>query len=288
MRLAFFTDLHHGGTAAGFMQQRRFLGGAPWVTAQLAERARDEHWDLLVLGGDLVEEATREQIDQATSLCRQIDCPTLVCLGNHDVNRADAVTHWHAALRCWPHARLADARADFADATILALNNPWLDALGTGRLYWEPGSNPLPTLLPAHLAWLDTELSRGTGPAILCIHCPTHAIPPEQTGLATPIHESPAAYGDLLHSLLNRHPRAKLVLSGHNHVSCATTIHNRLHASVSAVGEVPYQYVTVDVDGSSLTMKTRTLGTPPGGPALDPAKPWVTGRPADRAFTTPR
>lgn len=288
MRLAFFTDLHHGGTAAGFMQQRRFLGGTPWVTAQLAARARDEHWDLLVLGGDLVEEATREQIDQATALCRQIECPTLVCLGNHDLNRADAMTHWKHALRSWPQAQLADARTQLAGITILALTNPWLDALGIGRLYWEPGTNPTPSFLFEQLGWLDRQIYTAPGPVIVCVHCPTHAIPPEQTGLSGPIHKSPYSYGEFLNTVLDRSPEVRLVLSGHNHVSTATRIKKRIHASVSAVSEVPYQYLLVEADEDQVSVETRTLGDPPNGPALDPIKPWVTGRPPDRAFILPR
>jgi 3',5'-cyclic AMP phosphodiesterase CpdA len=254
----------------------------------LARRAREERWDLLVMGGDLVEEATREQIGEAAGLCRGIECPTLICLGNHDVNQADALEHWRSAIEGWPEAKLADARVDVGGVTVLGLSNPWVDALGVGRLYWEPATNPVPTLWETQWAWLEAELGRGEGPAIVCVHCPTHAIPPEQTGLAGPIHESPEAYGKMLESVLGRHGRVKLVLSGHNHASCAVRVGRRVQASVSAISEVPYQYVCVDVDGEGLVMETHRLGSPPTGPEVDASKMWVMGRASDCGCRLPR
>ena len=163
-----------------------------------------------------------------------------------------------------------------------------VDALGVGRLYWEPGTEPIPTFLAAELQWLDEQLCRTAGPAIVGVHCPTHAIPPEQTGLAASLHESPDAYGRALHAILDRHPQVRLVLSGHNHVSSAVRIHQRIHASVSAISEVPYQYLIVDADQQQFAVATGTLHPPRDGPTSNPAKSWVMGRPGDRAFTTSR
>jgi len=273
MRIIFITDLHIGAGPSGFHQQTRFINGESTILTAL----RQHTCDLLVLLGDQVESGNAASISRCVDLFAPLDVPTIVCLGNHDVDHPPAFDRWQTALRRWPQATLADAAIDLLDARVLALNNHWLDALGTPRLYWQPGSNPIPTLLPQQRDWLHTQLTTHQKPTILAIHAPPHAIPPSQTGLAKPIHESPAAYTAELAALAKAHPHLRLIISGHNHVCCPAKFHTCHVLSLSAISEVPHQFACIDITPAALTLTVQPLGQLPSGPTPNTQKPWVPG-----------
>lgn len=70
--------------------------------------------------------------------------------------------------------------------------------------------------------------------------------------LALPIlavlgNHEPEAYVKPIMERLDRHPRARLVLSGHCHAQCATWHGERLHLSASALNESPFELRLIEL-----------------------------------------
>jgi 3',5'-cyclic AMP phosphodiesterase CpdA len=284
MRIAFITDLHVLGTLAGYHMQPRYVGGERWLARQMAQRQRAEAWDLLLIGGDLVEEATAGQIREALDAWGEVACPILAALGNHDLNRPAALDLWRDLSQRWPRVTLGDVSREVQGVHLIVLNNHWLDALGTPRAYWQSGTAPVASLTDEQLAWLDTVLQLSAAPAVVCVHAPLHGVPPTQSGHAKTLEPAPPAYGTQLATVLDRHPQVRLVLSGHNHMFCASRVAGRVHLSVSALSETPHQYLLLEVVAGRITVTTRSLGPAPEGPVVDSVKQWVLGLPGDREF----
>jgi 3',5'-cyclic AMP phosphodiesterase CpdA len=283
MRIAFITDIHIGATAAGWQQQPRWCEGIPAVLAALAARLAELRPDLLIIGGDIVENAAADAVNGAVSALRDLPCPTLVCLGNHDLTEPASYPFWRRALWDWPRATLADRMLEFPECDVIGLNNHWLDG-GEAKLFWNR-QMPAATLTADQLRQLDAWLARRSDrPAVLAMHAPLFPLPPQLTGRAEPSDVPPPAYAEEVKALLQRHRRLRLVLSGHCHAACATPLSGSCtHLSATSLTEVPFQFPLVEVSPRGVSVRTEQLGLS-GGAAMNSEKAWVMGRGADRQF----
>lgn len=292
MKIVFATDLHLGAAEGDFHQQAYWAEGLPHLVECLVDRLQRWKADMLLLGGDLVGDVSPQRILQCVDLLRRIELPTFVCLGNHDLSCADAISLWRDALARWPSARLADAAVSFPACDLILLNNHWIDDLAGQRrpeLRWRRGSPNHPCLTAGQIQWLDQALVSGPAkrPAIVAVHADLDALPPELTGLPQPIHVPPADYADAFNAVADRHPRLRLVLNGHNHATHALRQGRRAHMTCGSMSEFPFYVRLVEVTADAIDVTTRSLCDPPADLRIDPGAAWVLAREQDRTARIP-
>lgn len=248
----------------------------------LNDAVRSHRVDLTLCGGDFTDLGSESEIAHASKLFRGWTGPLAVCLGNHDLACADSLARWRATVGDMMH--LADNAIDVGAWTVLLMNTAWeLD--GEPGWQWKPVGAPIERLMDAQIDWLESQLSKSRDrPTILVIHAPTHALPPALTGRGVDLHVPSAAYTALLDRMLDLYPQVKLVLSGHNHVTCARRHPGRIHLSLSSIVEPPFEYCLIRTTPRSLHAEVRASIPLPATARYDPAKAWVNGRPSDRTI----
>lgn len=151
--------------------------------------------DFVLISGDLVNDARPESYAVLRDLLTALPWPVRLAMGNHDDR---------AALRRIvlgePEAADAPYRYAFAagGTTFLVLDS-WERDTQAGRLD------------RAQLDWLDAELARSPGPAVVCVHHP-----PLPTGIEW-IDRLRLVNGEALIEVLARHANVRLLLCGHIH-----------------------------------------------------------------------
>lgn len=287
MRIAYLTDSHLGATSHGFHQQPCWVGGMQELIQRLRNLLDEQQVELVMHGGDLVEEATDQQIQQALA---DVDClgrPVLMCLGNHDLCQPGAIDRWREAVAGFPQITLADAHLAFDDVDLYALNNHWA-ADGQVELFWDPTPpfRHVPAWGDGQLDWLDERLGKfHDRPAILMVHTQVDLI----HGQAAPELDGyiPPDYTDPLNALLDKHPHCRLGLFGHCHVTRAIGHSQRIHLTTGAFGELPFYVRLIDVRQRTISVQTVPLGEPPPGLSIDQARRWVLGDKGDQQFIWP-
>ena len=180
--------------------------------------------DLVVISGDLVDTPRKEEYDHLLTLLAPLALPFAAIPGNHD-----------------DRALLRAALPDQAYApTGGALN--MTHAVGEIDVVLIDSSVPGAAhgaLDAATLAWLDTTLAGSTArPALLFLHHP-----PFVTGIAHMDAQNLRNAADL-GTILNKHPRARLVAAGHVHRATVTTF-----AGIAAtICPAPNHAVALDLD----------------------------------------
>jgi 3',5'-cyclic AMP phosphodiesterase CpdA len=288
--LLFLTDSHLGATEEGFQQRPRRPDLLAPLYAQLRHLVQQHAVDLLIHGGDLTEAGTAEQIEQAVALHRSLPVAQALCLGNHDLATPRSLELWRAASQGAAPWRLADQAIHLNDMDLFLLNAAWRHGQ-RADFYWDPRTAPDEMLLESQLAWLQGQLEgSSTRPAVLVVHPPLDALPVALTGAPEPLHRPQPAYAQALHELLDRHPRVKLVLSGHNHVTCATHHGRRVQLSSSSLIEPPFEVRLIRIARRGLEIQTVPLLADSPAEAdhaamdLIAGKAWVNGRADDRTI----
>ncbi|MGW3963885.1 metallophosphoesterase [Amycolatopsis sp. NPDC005003] len=155
--------------------------------------------DAVVVTGDIADHGTAEEYVRAAELLKH-PAPVLMCPGNHDVRAA-----FRTGLLALP---ASDGPIDLAHevgGVLFALCDSTIPGRGAGFLADET------------LAWLDSVLSGGDGPAFVAFHHP-----PVEVGV--PLVDAIRQSGeDRLAAVLARHPRVKALLAGHVHTGASTT-----------------------------------------------------------------
>jgi 3',5'-cyclic AMP phosphodiesterase CpdA len=276
--LLLITDTHAGAGAGGFQQQPRCPDLLPEIYAGVRALAAKHHPDLVLHAGDITDNA---DLNHAALMLRALDLPLAACLGNHDLTRPDSHAKWRAL--DFPALKLADAVLSLDQVDVILLNNLWRHGQDAA-LFWD-GANPIEALVDRQLQWLDRELSRNPDrPACLLVHAPPDAIPPRLTRLAHDIHKPQPPYSASLNKVLDAHPRTKLVLSGHNHVNCATAYPRRHHLTTASISEVPFELRLIRFSPGSLRVETLPAIQKPPDSRYDQNKAWANGRPEDRTI----
>lgn len=287
LKIAYITDSHLGAHADGFHQQPCWVGGLPTLLDRLRQFIAAQEIDLLVHGGDLVESATPEQIDQSLAQIASLGVPVLMCLGNHDVCRQGAFAQWRKAVGAHDAITLADAHHQTDEADLYILNNHWT-ADGRTGMFWDPTPpfRYVPGWADGQLAWLDERLARFRDrPAIVIVHTQVDAI---HTQTMPELDEYiPDQYTLPFKAVLDRHAHCRLVLCGHCHVTASVAHGPRMHVTTGAFCEAPFQVRLLEVGQRAIGVSTVTMGPTPDGLNIDPARAWTLGEKADRQFVLP-
>jgi len=288
-RIAYITDLHVGGRPEGDWHPQPFNPDKlPAIFNALRAWLDREQVEVLIVGGDLVEAADQSRIETGIRSLATLERTVVMTLGNHDLVTPEkddrAMTLWRHALceRDWLH--IDDTHLALPGIDVLSLNNHWLDKDDQPKLVWIPGGINRPAVTDAQFDWLDGKLAEHDDrPALLAIHAPLRGVPARLNAERATIDVPVTSYTQPLSALLDRHPRLRLVLSGHSHVCFTQHIGNRIESSTAAFTESPCDVRLIDVAPGSITVRTDALH-PPGIRPMDQSRAWVGGDDGDRAF----
>ena len=283
-RILFLTDTHLGAAPDSWGRHPPRPDLLPTLFRALAERLRKDPVDLVVHGGDLTSDGSRPQQEQAAALLDLLPAPSVLVLGNHDLQAEGAYGRW---TREW--ARLLPGtdyslRCDEADLYVLC--NQWRGAETLPAYAWSELDRDIPCLTDQQLAWLERQLARRHDrPAIVAVHHQLHALPLALTGVKVVNSEAPPGYAAALSRVLDKHPRVRLVLTGHCHATCAVRAGERLVITTGAFCEPPFHYRLIEIKNASIAVTTHAAVDPAAiGAEMNPDNAWSTGRESDRTF----
>jgi 3',5'-cyclic AMP phosphodiesterase CpdA len=292
MKFAFITDYHLEATPADFHSQTYYDGGHAAIARGLHSFMVRNHVDVLLLGGDMTHTTSDAEIARFFHLFKEIRAPIYMCLGNHDLARSAETDHlalWKAALAPYRNFHLAPAFAALDGVDLIAFNPQWSDAHGNGHFFWSAETPCSARISPADLAWLESVMAKNPGrPAMLVAHEGLDPVPPALSGLPEDIHVPAAEYARPLTTLLDRYPRVRLVLSGHNHVTLATRCNGRVHTTTGSTSEYPCAARLIETTPREIRVTTHPLVEWPARIARvpGPRAAWATGRETDRTIVT--
>lgn len=181
--------------------------------------------DLVVITGDLVDHGTDEEYAHLTSLLAPLLIPVVGVPGNHDVREP--------MRRAFP---LGYASGDGPLDQAIALGGLDLYLLDS-----SVAGQPHGALGEATLAWLDAELGRSRErPALIALHHP-----PFLAGIWHMDRQNLRDAGALA-GIVGRHPRIRLIVSGHVHRATLT----RFAGVPTTICPAPCHVVALDLDRS--------------------------------------
>jgi 3',5'-cyclic AMP phosphodiesterase CpdA len=262
MKLIQFTDFHLRLTPAPqtqFHMQPFWAGDSRELFLRLGKLAGQA--DALLFTGDAAHGGGAEEIAVFFDLLAEAAAgkPVFIVAGNHDAVHAQWTDYFQRGIDKYPNIRFHDGNYPLGELDILLANNHYLHRDGTSARSWPEGFFPVPVLNPVEAQKLDDQLAlQPHRPALLMIHCPTHALPATLSDYGPGVIPGMDLYRKTLHAVLDKHPRVRLVLSGHVHLN-ATRIyeHNRLHQSLASISEYPFQVRMIDLTSSGF--QTRLL-----------------------------
>jgi 3',5'-cyclic-AMP phosphodiesterase len=198
--IAQISDLHikaPGSLAYGRVDTAGALERCVAALNELAPRP-----DFVVISGDLADTPTSQEYQHLLRLLRPLQCPFGGIPGNHDSREM--------------------MRAAFPDAACASRSGPLNQRVEVGQLDLVlldssvPGK-PHGELDAATLHWLETTLvSAQDRPALLFLHHP-----PFKTGVGHMDRQNLFNAGELA-EIVTRHPRARLIATGHVHRAVLT------------------------------------------------------------------
>jgi len=282
MKFIYLADTHIGGADnSGYHQQPRFIAQLYVLIDTLSEYLRDNpDISFVAHGGDLLEEVTIENIKTAQEMFTRLPCPVYLALGNHDMTVPGSIKLWlEYAPEFFPGNDINFSIHE-KDVTLDFFCCNW----GPVPYFWNPSIEQIPWLAPKEmlrLEWKDMK----TKNRIAIMHSPIFGLPPEQTGMNTPLHP-PAE--NFTHAILDAidGTNIRLVLGAHNHMNM-NILYRRTHfVTTSAFIEIPFEFKVVDAASDKVTMITISLNRTTGLPLnYDFNKTFVQGRLCDRAFS---
>ena len=236
LRFFFFTDTH-----AGFVLTEKFV-----------REANRERPDLLVDGGDIVEEGTQPEFDRAFADRARLESPLAMVTGNHDVLRRGPITQ--------EPPKLADFQSFDRKGVLFVLLDNENEEI-SDELFRK----------------LETDLEANKGkPTIVALH-----VPPVLTreagfvklrkivpfGAASPKMKDPVQV-ERFKSLMKKY-EVSAVLAGHTHAPSETTIDGTQYVVAGAVGGktpgagIAHEYLDIRVAGRNVQIKRVPLDRPP-------------------------
>lgn len=281
--IAFVTDTHIGSDTTGFQQQPRRPDLIPACMDGLSGLLHQHRCAALLHGGDIIDSGSPQEIIEAGRIFSSLEIPTLCSLGNHDLGHSTSCDGWR--MQQEPALRFADTVMHLNEADVIAVNTLW-ECDGAAGLYWEHRQGYRETIGAAQLQWLDEQLGAGEDkrPAIVMIHVGLDGLPTEVTGMAEVIHRPLGAYSAAIEDVLDRHPRVKLVLSGHSHVNFSVARGGRVHLTSTSLIEPPFEMRLIRVGRNSMEIETLPVIPSPENVVYLPEFAWVNGRPQDRVL----
>ena len=278
-RFIYLSDTHWGVDAPGYTMQ----ASQPTMLPQLLDALGEwigEHGpvDFVLHGGDMVDSTSAENIERAAEHF-QLPVPVYLCLGNHDLTRADAVDMW---LDLAPQFFIDSPNftLETPDVLLHVVPNQW----GSAPYFWN--GVQLPHFLPEQEVFLSTALKRRPDKVhVLSTHSPFCGVPIDQTGFDGPFHQPPLDFVERGRGLLHAHSHLHALLGAHSHINTCIAQGNGHFVTTSSFVEVPYDFKCVEIADGRLSMTTHSLDRSVDFCAsYDYEKTFVQGRACDRAF----
>jgi Icc protein len=201
--------------------------------------------DFVLITGDVIDQATEEEIGHFNNLLARLEKPWHFVPGNHDgfIDPAhpDALPPSEAVARL--DRRFSPETAGVQQATFSREVGAGVRLIGLDTRRSEDWSGEIG---PAQLEWLEAELDvSGDDCVIIALHHPLHNLSPINT------REWWSNFvcnnGAEIEVLLDRHPQVKLVISGHHHVQQLKRRGGRLHVCTAALTGYPCVYRLIRV-----------------------------------------
>ncbi|MFC1974993.1 metallophosphoesterase family protein [Chloroflexota bacterium] len=218
-----------------------------FLTGIVAIFNQTDDLDFVLITGDLFDTASQEELDHFQQAIRTLKKPWYVIPGNHDrrdMNASEGLTrhqfarHFNSQINSRPTA--PESQAGYWSLTIKS--NIQLIGLDSNRDRDWGG-----IIDTVQFEWLENELATHADKLIiLAVHHPLHPLAPidhhpEWTNFVC--DNDP----DML-ALLDRHPQAKIVLTGHHHLTKIDTLGQRVHLACPAMVIYPCAYRTLRVN----------------------------------------
>lgn len=277
-RFIFLADTHLGANPMGYTQQPGYPERIGELIPALESLVRDVGGvDVILHGGDMVDTASARAISDAAALFPAA-LPVRLCLGNHDLSCDGALDLWmrHGA-RFFPGGE-PDYTIAAPGCAVHVLTTHW----SATPFLWKDTLDE--HFLHGQLDWLDEQVRRcGNDVQMLVTHSPARGVPPDQTGLAEPLHPPTPAFQGTIDAILRRHPQIRCVLGAHTHMNMNAVSGSIHRVTVSSFVETPFECKLFEVEQGKVSMTTVSLaGRLSFKAEYDAAKHYVQGREQDR------
>jgi Calcineurin-like phosphoesterase len=265
MKLLQFTDFHLRLTPAPgsqFHVQPLWQGELRGLFSRIGKIAKEV--DAIAFTGDAAHGGGSKELATFFDLLAEaaVDKPVFIVAGNHDAVHHDWEDYFRRGCEKYRNMRFEDGVYACGEMDIALVNNEYLTPAGVVSESWPEICFPIPAMSDSRAEKLNTALSSTSiKPAIALIHCPTHMLPPAMIDFSgRGVLAGMDRYRDTLHSVLDRHPRVKTVLSGHVHFNSSMVASNgRTQHSLASVAEYPYQVRIVEIGSSKCTSRLAAL-----------------------------
>ncbi len=255
-KFAYLTDTHFGAGKDGYHLQPRHLIDSAELFDRLANWIADQDLSFVVHGGDIVDDGTEAEIENAVDLCRRLPVPTYLALGNHDLAQPDSITHWrNKGTDLLPGGRDCFS-VDAGTAALYVVGHHWNSDT---PYFWDKGKPQQPQLSVQQIKAIDAFLDGAQCPVIVVTHAPLNAVSTTQTGGTTPFHPPYSPYVDNWTRLGQKHSNLQLVLTGHNHAHSNFDQETFTSCTTAAFGEIPAQVRLISIDSKKIHIETISL-----------------------------
>jgi len=222
------------------------LGGqsAGWLKDVITELSRQTHLDMVLISGDLVDNALPSEFSQFGQIINRLTRPCHIIPGNHDRRDLNSVTglsryefaqHFNPQIADRPND--GQAQAGYWSLAV----HPQIQVIGLDSIRDADWSGVIDA---PQMAWLEEELTHHNDKfVIVMVHHPLRKLAPidSQAGWTNFVCNN----GAEVLALLDRHPQVKLVLTGHHHCTKADLVGARLHLASPAIAIYPCAYRTI-------------------------------------------
>lgn len=282
VRFIYLTDTHIGADPVGYHQQPAYPGKIDQLIEALHLKIKQESIDFIIHGGDLVDYCQPHLIQSTAKLFEQLSVPMYLCLGNHDLDRTDALNVW---LEYTPNLFIYDT-PDYEIVTdtcvIHVVPNHWNP---DRNFYWKETGVQHPRFTNSQLTQLTTNINKNPDKAhVLVTHNPIYGMDTDQSDLPETLHNVPDSFQRTVEDLLHRHHNLHLVLSGHSHFNTIKQTKQAVLVNGSSFVETPFEYKIIEVTDNDFQVETHRLNlTNPGfKPEYNQNRACVQGRDCDR------
>lgn len=281
MKFIYIADTHIGASdTEGYRQQPRYLARLNELMDTFREWASRNKIDFIIHGGDIIENTTVENIQNAAGYFETFTCPVYATLGNHDLTVNDSRRLWLDNAPGFFPGNKTEFAISHSGIDFLFLTSHW----GKTPYYWDPNEPQIPYFLPDQWKILEHYEKNTSSPMVLVTHSQIFGLPCGQTGFTEELHPPLGEFASQITEKTAGLP-LKMVLGAHNHLNMNIDADGINYVTVSALTETPFEFKLFETDGRSLSMKTVSLAQELNFKAdycFDTT--FVQGRPCDRSF----